>query len=150
MRASQPSNSPVAWRWRGDVSAKRPRQEPVKGPRTEEERSALAGRAVYTGSSEHKNRKWWGGEPRSGQRQKRQKTTICPLAREDERDAATNWVREAIKRGQYEFFEGDKDFPKHIWYEADGVGWFGFCINSILGEYKGWPLEEDERRALFR
>lgn len=32
-------------------------------------------------------------------------------------------------------------------YEA-GV-WCGLCLNPAAGEYKGWPIEEDERRAVF-
>lgn len=77
------------------------------------------------------------------------KTTICPLVAEEDRVVATEWVKRAIERGSYVFLEGDRDFPKHIWYEENGKGWFGFCLNSMAGEYKGWPLEEDERRAYF-
>jgi hypothetical protein len=82
-------------------------------------------------------------------REKKEKTTICDLVAEEDRSRATAWVRAAIERGQFEFFEADQDFPKHVWYQADGRGWFGFCINPAAGEYKGWPMEEDERRAFF-
>lgn len=134
---------------------KRPVQRPLERPRTQAERQALSARACYVGSAEHKASRWWGGMPgvqyKDGRpaRPKRQTTTICPLVTERERDRATEWVRRAIETGQCKFMEGDKDFPKHIWYEADGQGWFGFCINSAAGQYKGWPLEEDERRAVF-
>jgi hypothetical protein len=63
---------------------------------------------------------------------------------------ATRWVQEAIRSEQFRFVEGDKKFPKHIWYEADGCGWFGLCVNSEAGHYKGWPMNEEERGALFR
>jgi hypothetical protein len=62
---------------------------------------------------------------------------------------ATEYVRKAIENGNYRFVEGDQEFPKHIWYDDNGQGWFGFCFNSVAGHYKGWPLEEDERRAYF-
>jgi hypothetical protein len=62
---------------------------------------------------------------------------------------ASTWIRAAIESGQFTYLEGDQDFPKHVWYEADGRGWFGLCINSTAGTYKGWPMEEDERRAFF-
>ena len=120
------------------------------------QRNALAERASYTGSEEHKTKRWWGGLPgvrydKDGNavRYKRQKTTICDLVTEADRRRATEWVRAAIRSGQYKFLEGDQDFPKHVWYQADGRGWFGFCTNPAAGEYKGWPMEEDERRAYF-
>jgi hypothetical protein len=77
-------------------------------------------------------------------------TTICPIVETDGRDRATGWVQDAIRRGQFRFVDGDRQFPKHIWYEADGQGWFGFCVNSAAGQYKGWPMNEEEYRAYFR
>ncbi len=77
-------------------------------------------------------------------------TTICPLTSEADRERATGWVRAALMAGQARFYEGDKDFPKHIWYQDEtGQLWFGFCVNSVQGQYKGWPIEEDERVAIF-
>ncbi|CAK0752586.1 conserved hypothetical protein [uncultured Gammaproteobacteria bacterium] len=135
---------------------KRPPLQPVKGPRNETERQALAVRASYVGSTEHKEERWWGGLPgapysKNGipTRPKKQKTTICPLVKEDDRDRATTWVQEAIVKGQYEFTEGDQDFPKHIWHEADEKYWFGFCTNPAAGQYKGWPVEKDEYNAYY-
>ena len=135
---------------------KHPNQQPSKGPLNQAERIALAARASYVGSKEHKAMRWWGGLPgvrfgRDGRpsRQKREKSTICDLVTKEDRERATTWVRAAIESAQFTFLEGDQDFPKHIWYQADARGWFGFCVNSAAGEYKGWPLEEDERLALF-
>lgn len=80
----------------------------------------------------------------------RQDTTICPLTTEAERDTATGWVREALRLGQYRWRDGDKDFPSLIWHrDITGQYWCGRCINGILGAYKGWPVEEDECRAVF-
>lgn len=69
----------------------------------------------------------------------------------EERNVATTWVRAAIQAGQYRFREGDKDFPKHIWYRepVSNQIWFGYCVNGVLGEYKGWPIDEDERSEVF-
>ena len=54
------------------------------------------------------------------------------------------------RAGQLRFYEGDKDFPKHIWYRDErGQLWFGFCVNGVLGQYKGWPMEEEDRVAVF-
>jgi hypothetical protein len=135
---------------------KRPDQLPVKRPSEPVELTALAVRASYVGSKEHKAKRWWGGLPgvRYGGdgkpvRDKREKTTICDLVTKADRVRATNWVQAAIQCGQFRFFEGDQDFPKHVWYQTGARGWFGFCTNSLAGHYKGRPMEEDERLAYF-
>jgi hypothetical protein len=80
----------------------------------------------------------------------KQQTTICWLTREEDRIRATTWVREALRAGHIRFYEGDQDFPKHIWHCDDtGQLWFGFCVNTVSGEYKGWPIDEEERSAVF-
>ena len=116
----------------------------------------LAARATYVGSPEHKDEKWWGGLPMARQRtggkvgrSHRQTTTVCPLTSCEDRDRATGWVRSAIRRRQLKYCEGDKDYPKKIWHRADGRVWFGYCVNSEAGEYKGWPIDEEERRGIF-
>lgn len=104
----------------------------------------LAQAAEYVGSPEHKAGRWWAGQgsasPGGRQRPKKQLTTTCPLHTPADRDRATGWVRGAIAAGRFLFVEGDKRFPKHVWHvEADGQGWVGRCVNSVQGEYKGWP-----------
>ena len=92
---------------------KGPPQEPRKGPLTDAERRALTARAVYVGSAEHKAERWWGGLPgvhygKNGEpaRYKKQKTTVCHLVSEADRDRATAWIRAAIEEKQYRFLEG--------------------------------------------
>ncbi len=117
----------------------------------------LIEKARYVGSCEHKARAWWGGLPKAyvgpdGQahRPGRQMTTICPKYTAAERDIATDWVQKALQSGQFRYYEADKDFPKHIWYrDAQHQLWFGFCLNGVLGQYKGWPIEEAERVEIF-
>lgn len=123
---------------------------------TADERRELATGASYVGSSEHKGAGWWGGLPMSKQlrggrvgRTRKQTTTICPLTTEHDRRRATEWVRGAITAGQYKFIEADKRFPKKIWFEADGKIWCGLCTNSESGQYKGWPIDEEERCEIF-
>ncbi len=50
---------------------------------------------------------------------------------------------------QYKFVQADQVFPKKVWYKASGQVWFGYCINTQSGEYKGWPISEEERDAVF-
>ena len=116
----------------------------------------MAKRAVYSGSSEHKQVRWWGGLPMGQQlpggrigRPNKETTTICPLTTRSDRDRATEWVRAAIRAGQCRFHESDRNFPKKVWYEADGRIWMGLLVNDGLGEYKGWPICERYRDEVF-
>lgn len=134
--------------------ARRPRQIPTRIPLSAEQIAS----ATYVGSDEHKDRRWWGGlggayVGRSGvaTRPKKLNTSICPMTTATDRETATCWVRCALRSGQLIYLEGDKDFPSRIWYRdpATAQSWSGYCVNGILGQYKGWPIEEDERRAVF-
>ena len=136
--------------------AKRPPQRPQRTKLTNAQREELALEASYVGSPEHKNNRWWGGLPASQQlpggkvgRPRKQVTTICPLNSVEDKSRATEWVQSAIRAGQYKFLEADKRFPRKIWFQADDRVWFGSCINSESGEYKGWPIDENERRKIF-
>lgn len=117
----------------------------------------LANAAKYVGSREHKRGRWWGGSGSAPgtdgalNRPKKQLTTICPLHTPEDQTKATGWVRQAISAGRFLFVEGDKQFPKHVWHEdADGRNWIGRCVNSVQGEYKGWPATREEVAALER
>jgi hypothetical protein len=113
--------------------------------------------ACYVGSAEHKVAQWWGGLPKawesqygSASRPRKEHTTICRKVTDADRAEASCWVRAALAAGQLRFFEGDKTYPKHIWYkDATGQFWFGFAVNQIAGTYKGWPISEAEKRATF-
>ena len=134
----------------------RPALRLQRPPLSVAERRGLAARVRYVGSPEHKVKRWWGGLPQARQlpggrvgRRGRQTTTVCPLTTGEDRALATEWLREAIMAGQYRFVEADQDFPKMVWFEAGGRVWCGLCVNPTSGEYKGWPIDEDERRAVF-
>ena len=137
----------------------RPKKRPQRADLSADERKNLAARASYVGSAEHKVKSWWGGLPEAKQlpdgkvirpkKPRKQTTTLCPLTSLEDRNRATQWVRSAIASGQYRFYEGDQDFPKKVWHCADGRIWCGLCVNPSQGEYKGWPVEEQERHAIF-
>lgn len=134
--------------------ARQPQQLPPRVPLSPEQIRA----ASYVGSSEHKVKRWWGGLPGAyagpngkATRPKKQLTTICPLTTEADLLKATGWVRAALTAGQMRHYEGDKDFPRRIWYRETATGqlWTGYCVNGVQGQYKGWPIEEDQRVAVF-
>ena len=135
---------------------KRPPQRPSRPDLSPADRKALAARATYTGSPEHKDKRWWGGLPMARQlpggkvgRHRKRTTTLCPLTTEEERLQATEWVRSAIANGHYRFSEGDQAFPKKVWHHAVGKIWYGLISNPGKGEYKGWPIEDEEWREVF-
>ena len=74
---------------------------------------------------------------------------ITSFTSSEDRDRATEWLRSAIWAGQHRFVEADPDFPKKVWCYEDGQTWLGLCVNTKSGEYKGWPIDEEERRAIF-
>ena len=113
------------------------------------DRDTLAERARYVGSYEHKMKRSWLGLPKAGSRTRKLKTTICELVKDEDKCKATMWVRSAIRSNQCKFVRGDKNFPKHVWYESGDQVWYGRCTNSVSGEYKGWPISEEERREIF-
>jgi hypothetical protein len=134
-------------------TVKRPGQIPTRVPLGPDRIQT----ASYVGSAEHKKSAWWGGYPDAfvnqnglATRPGKQLTTICPLTTEAERQTATEWVQKALQSGQLRYYEGDKDFPKRLWYRDDiGKIWMGFCVNSVLGQYKGWPSDEEDRVEIF-
>lgn len=137
------------------MAARRPKQAIVR-QRSHEELVEVAGQACYVGSPEHKDRRWWGGLPSARQlprgavgRPGKQTTTICPLTEPSDRDRATVWVQAAIRSGQCRFYSSVGRFPQKVWYEADGCIWMGSLTNPGKGEYKGWPIAEEERNEVF-
>jgi len=79
----------------------------------------------------------------------KKQTTVCPLTTAQDRNRATQWIRNAIADGKYRLDERCMDYPKNVWYEAEGQIWQGRCINRQSGEYKGWPISETERDRIF-
>jgi hypothetical protein len=131
----------------------RPAQISPRAPLTAAEIEA----AQYVGSPEHKVTRWWGGLPGAflgkdgvARRPGKQLTTPCLRTTGEQRDEASDWVRRALSAGQFRFYEGDGTYPKHLWYKDDqGQYWFGFVVNQSQGTYKGWPIDEEEKRATF-
>jgi hypothetical protein len=134
------------------MKPKRPR---VRVVRVTPDLGALAERCSYHGSIEHKDKRSWLGLPRP-RRRPRDVATICPLVTNQEREIATEWVKEAVRNGQFDRgYELRNGFPRYIWHlTADGTYWYGFLMNEGAGpnataQYKGWPISKDEWDEIF-
>jgi hypothetical protein len=121
---------------------------------------ALARRALYTGSVEHKATRSWLGVPRLRKHSNtdpddyRQNATVCPLVSEDDRNTATLWVQYAIRNRHFRADIWSAGFPREIWHkDNNGRFWFGRLTSGGgddgCGEYKGWPISEREWHENF-
>ena len=59
------------------------------------------------------------------------------------------WVRNAIRANQLKFVPGDRAFPRRVWFESRDRIWYGRCTDPAAGEYKGWPICEEDRDEIF-
>jgi hypothetical protein len=98
---------------------------------------ALAARARYVGSSEHKSFPSFAGNPKL-----RADASKCDPSLTDP-DEITEWLREGIEDGLIGApWEGE--FPRYVWRVVDGVCYAGRLVNRDAGTYKGYPLDADE------
>jgi hypothetical protein len=98
----------------------------------------LAAQASYVGSQEHKSYPSFAGPPKL-----RSDASRCD-PKFKEADALTQWIQEAIRTGQVGTpWEGD--FPRYTWIVREGIYYEGRLVNPGLGQYKGYPLNEEER-----
>jgi len=97
-----------------------------------EERLAAAGKATYVGSPEHK-------VPHA-----RSDATRCPAESEvAAQEDLTAWLKKAIRAGHVGgLIEGG--FPRYVWYRAGNRVFEGRLTNQVKGEYKGYPIDQDE------
>lgn len=118
---------------------KRPlRRQLVERPASN--REALASRARYVGSQEHKDTPSFAGHPRP-----RADASICSRSLARNQAKPTRWLREAILAANYsDFMEGE--FPRYVWYHdttADLL-YEARLVNREQGTYKGYPLNPGE------
>ena len=99
----------------------------------------LIEQAVYIGSPEHKTRPFGQfpmGRLRAGSASK------CP---DDLSDPVqiTGWLRQAMRDGNMGG-EWEENYPHFVWVRRDGERYEGRLVNRVLGQYKGYPLDDDE------
>lgn len=97
----------------------------------------IAERTRYVGSSEHKSYPSFAGAPKL-----RADASKCAPTFQDASEI-TAWLRSAIEAGNVGApWEGD--FPRYAWYRSAGVCYEARLVNRDAGDYKGYPLQEDE------
>lgn len=113
----------------------RQKTQPPKGVNL----NAIARRANYVGSVEHKTVVSPAGLP-----QPRSDSSKCKESISYSFKYPKIWLRRGIEKRQIgEPWEGD--FPRYVWYRArDNIVYEGRLVNRDQGEYKGWPLEPHE------
>lgn len=98
----------------------------------------LSRRVTYVGSPEHKDVVSFAGQPRM-----RADASICDRKFARDLDRVKGWLAEAMLNGRIgEPWEGD--FPRYVWYQDGDVVYEGRLVNREQGQYKGYPLVEDE------
>lgn len=97
----------------------------------------VAANVRYVGSGEHKSFPSFAGPPRL-----RSDATKCDPSMADAAEL-TDWLRQGITTGWVGApWEGG--YPRYVWYRSV-IGCFeGRLVNAGAGEYKGYPLSEDE------
>lgn len=99
---------------------------------------ALAQRATYVGSPEHKDVVSFVGQPKL-----RADASICDRVLARDKAIVQGWLRKSILAGSIGTpWEGD--FPRYVWYRGGSTVYEGRLINREQGHYKGYPLTEDE------
>lgn len=100
--------------------------------------NALALKATYVGSPEHKDIPSYAGQPKL-----RADASCCPRHLSGDRSVPQEWLVRAIQLGAVgPPWEGS--FPRYVWYQVEGTLFEGRLLNKELGEYKGYPLEAEE------
>lgn len=98
----------------------------------------VAQKVVYVGSCEYKNTPSFAGQPRP-----RADASICDASYRDKQSGLTEVLKECIRNGSVGApWEGC--FPRYVWGQLDGQYYEARLVNKELGEYKGYPLDEDE------
>lgn len=117
---------------------RRPLIRVISPPPPEVDRELLAASTSYVGGPEHKETPSFAGQPRP-----RADAAKCDPSLANRRTLVTRWLRTAIRRGVTSaYWEGS--FPRYVWYMHRETVFEGRLVNRESGQYKGYPLNEDE------
>lgn len=117
---------------------RRPLRREIAMPREAADLDQLAQRVRYIGSPEHKDTPSFAGQPKP-----RADASRCDPQLAGRQTLVTDWLRRAIRRGDISAFR-EGDFPRYAWHREGDVVYEARLVNQVLGEYKGYPLNETE------
>jgi len=100
---------------------------------------ALAGRVRYVGSPYHKDVPSFAGPIP----QPRPDATISPRELTQHRDKVQDLLQRAITNG-WVGEPWEEGFPRYVWVREGNTIFEGRLTNQTLGEYKGYPLTQDQ------
>lgn len=100
---------------------------------------ALASRAIYVGSNEHKSYPSPAGSPKL----RMSDASKCDPAFKGQEDMLTEWLREGLRAGDIGA-PWKIDFPRYVWVRQGDVCYEAYATNHQLGQYKGYPLDPNE------
>lgn len=110
----------------------------VVAPSSGKDLDAVARKASYVGSPEHKNTPSFAGQPRP-----RADAAICDRGLAERQTQVTKWLRRAIRSGYVSaYWEGD--FPRYVWHREEDTVYEARLVNRGNGQYKGYPLNPEE------
>ena len=108
------------------------------GPPAGKDLEAVARKASYVGSPEHKDTPSFAGQPRP-----RADAAICDRSLAGKQAQVTKWLRKAIRCGFVNaFWEGE--FPRYVWHKEGDIVFEARLVNQGTGQYKGYPLNPEE------
>jgi hypothetical protein len=117
---------------------KRPLVRKIIDPPSGTDLAELASRARYVGSPEHKSAPSYAGPPKP-----RGDASCCDQSLNQDQLRVNCWLKKALRRGAVGApWEGD--FPRYVWHRQGEVVYEARLTNRVAGEYKGYPLLQDE------
>lgn len=117
---------------------KRPLRRTLDKNVNQYELDVLSEKVTYIGSPEHKDTPSFAGTPRP-----RADASICDRELSQDRERVQQWLECAVSSGCVgELKEGE--FPRYVWYRDTEIVYEGRLVNRGNGEYKGYPLHENE------
>jgi hypothetical protein len=100
---------------------------------------AVANRAHYVGSPEHKDAPSFAGQPRP-----RADATICDRSFAGRLADINQWLKAAILARQFSEFWDHAHFPRYVWHREGERVFEARVVNAGDGSYKGYELKQDE------
>lgn len=121
---------------------KRPRKDDRFAPGPATDLDALAGKVSYIVSTEHKDYM-----TSAGPGNLRRDASACPRGLDFEE--VLGWLRAAVREGAVSAsLEGD--FPRYAWKRIGTQVYEARLSNAGLGQYKGYPIEDQEAPGWLR